>query len=72
MASSKEKYKTTNNNNKNRNFEFLRKNHQSKYDLLKIFISLFYYEKTLLSDKKEYIFNEYHHYYLINSEWLKQ
>ena len=45
---------------------------QSKNDLLKIFISLFYYEKSLLSDKKENIFNEYQNYYLINSEWLNQ
>ena len=43
-----------------------------KYDLLKIFISLFYYEKSLLLDKKEYIFNENNNYYLINSIWLKE
>ena len=75
MASSKEKYKTMNNNN--RNLGFLRQNKddiylQNQYDLLKIFISLFYYEKSLLSDKKEYIFNDNQKYYLINYEWLEQ
>ena len=56
------KYKQNIDNNKD-NF---------KYDLLKIFISLFYYEKSLLLDKKEHIFNENNNYYLINSIWLKE
>jgi len=38
--------------------------------ILKIFIYIFYYEKTL-SISKENFFNENHNYFLINPDWLK-
>ena len=41
-----------------------------KRDILKILISIFYYEKP--SDKNENIFNVYQQYYLISPEWLKE
>ena len=41
----------------------------SKKDMLKVLISIFYYEKA--SDINENIFNVDQQYYLINPEWLK-
>ena len=41
-------------------------------DILKLFIYIFYYEKLLLSDNKDNIFDESQDYYLINPEWLNK
>ena len=67
------------NNYGNKCFDNIRKNkdlniipQSFKNDLLKIFISLFYYEKSMLLNNKEYIFNDNEIYYLINIEWLKE
>ena len=39
-------------------------------DILKIIIYIYYYEISLLHDKKEDIFYEKKEYYLINSKWF--
>ena len=41
-----------------------------KDNILKIFIHIFYYEKSLLNPK-ENVFNEIEDYFLINSDWLR-
>ena len=48
-------------------------NNYFKFDndnILKIFIHIFYYEKSLLNPK-ENVFNEIEDYFLINSDWLR-
>jgi len=41
-------------------------------DILKLFIYIFYYEKSLLVDNKDNIFDENKDYYLINPDWLNK
>ena len=39
-------------------------------DILRVLISIYYYEKTELKNKKENIFKENENYYLIKSNWI--
>ena len=63
---------------KNNEFSKFFRNNSSKTvisfrnSLIKTFVSLFYYEKSLLLSKNGLFFNESNSYYLINNEWMEE